>query len=123
MYTMALSPRRYAEVELQLQQVETELVELAGELSQVRPADDHSCRPGQVAKKAADKVSELRYLLAVAEARRQIGEKQRAPSLFTYQDMEPTGAPTRRTPVRSALPALKWLTTLLDAPSRRSKAV
>jgi hypothetical protein len=77
---MALSAQRYAEVDTQLQQVQADLVALASELAQTPSPADFFCQPGQAARKAAAQIADLRYLLAVAEARRQVSEHTGVPS-------------------------------------------
>jgi len=79
---MTITAKRYAEVDHQLQQIYDDLIALAGELGRTATPADPFCQPCQAARKTAERVADLRYLLAVAEARRQIGEQQHAHPSF-----------------------------------------
>ena len=110
---MALTPKRYNEVDEQLQELQAYLVSLSGELGQVTPTTDHSCQPCQAAKKAADKIADLRYLLAVAEARRQVGETQEQRVPVYDQVRQSFALNSLALTVRSSLPVLRRLTERL----------
>jgi hypothetical protein len=72
---MALSPDRYTEVEAQLLYIHEYLVSLADQICQAAPVTDPQGRTHRAALGAVERIDELRYLLAVSEARRQIGER------------------------------------------------
>jgi hypothetical protein len=113
---MALTPKRYAEVDRQLQQVQVYLVELTSELAQAASTDP-CCSACQAALKAKKQIANLRYLLAVAEARRQVSEQSAAPVACVARAMSTAATAT---PQRNALPAFRWLTTLFDLSYWRS---
>ena len=115
---MALSAKRYAEVDMQLQQVQNYLLALTHELAQLDSADP-ACQPCQASLKADKQIAQLRYLLAVAEARRQVSEKDVAPVTGAARAVSPAATTIHQAQEGSALPAFKWLATLLDTPSRR----
>jgi hypothetical protein len=109
---MTITAKRYAEVDRQLQQMYDDLVSLAGELGQTATPTDPFCQPCQAARKTAKRVAELRYLLAVAEARRQIGEQQQAPSPFALSARQPSASVASFQPQRTTHPP-SWLTRWL----------
>ena len=115
---MALSPERYAVVDTELQQVQAYLVALTNELGETASADP-SCQPCQAVLRVRKEIAHLRYLLTVAEARRQVSEQPTAPVSCADRAMPTSAAAAGTTPVMSALPALKWLTILLELPLRR----
>jgi hypothetical protein len=102
---MALSDKRYTVVDTQLQDLRDYLMALAAEIQASTPPTDPFHRPGPAALKAADAVENLRYLLAIAEARRQVREKQEKPGPVSAQGIKTAGWET--------VPALKWLMGLL----------
>jgi hypothetical protein len=64
--------------------------------------------------KVAEQVADLRYLLAVAEARRQIGERKAAPRGFL--PVTQLGATPPAIPLWRVLPALKWFRVHITGP-------
>jgi hypothetical protein len=102
---MAVTDKRYTEVDTQLQEMRDSLMALAAEIQAVTPSTDPFHRPCHAALKAADAVENLRYMLAIAEARRQVREKQENPGPVSAQGIKTAGWKT--------VPALKWLTGLL----------
>jgi hypothetical protein len=71
---MALTHEQYAQVDTQLQHVHEYLESLADQLCVTPSPIDRCGHAHHAAVKAAEQVGELRYLLAVAEARRQVLE-------------------------------------------------
>lgn len=71
---MALTYEEYAQVDAQLQHVHEYLESLADRLCVTPSPTDRCGHAHNAAVKAAEQVGELRYLLAVAEARRQVIE-------------------------------------------------
>ncbi|RIK41478.1 MAG: hypothetical protein DCC55_11745 [Chloroflexi bacterium] len=102
---MALTGKRYTAVDRQLQDVRESLMALAIEIQEATPPADPFRCPCHAAMKAADAVENLRYMLAIAEAKRQIREKQAKPELVSEQGTNVVGWET--------VPAFKWLTGLL----------
>jgi hypothetical protein len=102
---MALTDKRYTAVDTQLQEMREYLVALAAEIQEATPATDPFRRPSHAAMKAADAVENLRYMLAIAEARRQVREKQEKAVRGSTQSLPTAGW--------EQVPAVKWLTGLL----------
>lgn len=102
---MALTDKRYTTVDPQLQEMREALMALAAEIQESTLATEPFCRPYHAAMKAADAVENLRYMLAIAEARRQVRENQ--------ERSAPGSACKIGTSSWESVPALKWLTGLL----------
>jgi hypothetical protein len=102
---MALTDKRYPAVDTQLQDMREYLMALAAEVQAATPRTDPFRRPCHAAMKAADAVENLRYLLAIAEARRQVSEKQEKSLPGSARGMQTAGW--------DQVPAVKWLTGLL----------
>jgi hypothetical protein len=103
---MALTDKRYIAVDTQLQDMRESLMALAAEVQEATPPTDQFRRPCHAAMKAADEVETLRCMLAIAEARRQVREKQEKSVPVSTQGMNTTSW--------EQVPAVKWLTGLLS---------
>jgi hypothetical protein len=86
---MALTHQQYVAVDTQLQHLHQYLEALAAELCVAQSPLDKCGHTHQAAAKAVERIEELRYLLAVSEARRQViehrGESVPSPSVVPTQ--------------------------------------
>jgi hypothetical protein len=72
---MALTAERYAEVKVALEQMETRLYALAGEIDEAAPVTEKKGFIHQAAWRAGDAVAHLRYLLKTQQEHRRKEEE------------------------------------------------
>jgi hypothetical protein len=111
---MTLTAKRYANVDVQLQEMREQLMSLSAEIRKATPSTDKSSRACMAALKAADALENVRFMLAVEEARRQLEERLQPPVPIPNQVRKPSARTSIDMTVSDSVPVLKRFMSLLS---------